>query len=406
MTVPRGLPPPPELDWSANDAFAHSVLVLLESLDEAAVERLEQNLCVIHTLKRTFVLLRYVPQLREKLAQVVSALVSDKRPGPILELALIGGPKAASGLIERSRPQRPSLRIFHLTEPEQGTLGEPYSLLGHGPSPLGSALSQAKQKTGTEIDTMRARSLAEAGRARFVERAREEHAFAQLLGARKPIATYAIMGLIGMTFLLQLLPTSANTTEKLIEMGALSRPHVLEGEWWRLASATLLHGGLMHVAFNTYVLYALGSLVERLIGPARFLILYVLSGVAASMGSLMLGAGLSVGASGAIWGLLGAEAALAFGPNQLLPTTIRQNAKRATVVNLVLNTVVSFLPRVDWAAHFVGGAAGALLVVSGLLLPAPDKPGAFSASVWNAAALLLSVAFFGAGAYGVLRGAL
>jgi rhomboid protease GluP len=177
----------------------------------------------------------------------------------------------------------------------------------------------------------------------------------------------------------------------------------MEGEWWRLASATLLHGGLMHVAFNGYVLFSLGNFVERLLGPSRFLLLYVVSGVAASCGSLLLNAGVSVGASGAIWGLLGAEAALAFAPNQLLPSSMRKDAQRATVVNLVLNTLVSFLPRVDWAAHFAGGAAGALVLLSGVVLSRTARSVPADSLGWRTLGGVLGAVFFATALYGVLQ---
>jgi hypothetical protein len=124
----------------------------------------------------------------------------------------------------------------------------------------------------------------------------------------------------------------------------------------------------MHFAVNTYVLLILGIFLERIIGPARFLVLYIVSALAGSAGSvLFLGDGFSVGASGAIWGLLGAHAVLAFHKNTLFPAAMVPGARKAALINLGINVMVSFMPHVDMSAHFFGGAAGALLLLSGLL---------------------------------------
>lgn len=377
--------------------------MLLARVEDAAIEHLDANLLVLHSDRRVFVLLRYLRQLEPKLAEIVRRLMEQQSPGRPIEIAVIGGDDRVHHLVERSKPRAASTRLFQLPTSEAGALLPPTSLLGHGRSLLFDVLKEARLRAGKPIDELQAQAAADASRATYAERVRQQRAFAELLNARKPRATYAVLGLIGATFLLQALAGSGSVDAALIDMGALAHDRVMAGEWWRLASATLLHGSLMHVAFNGYVLYALGSLMERLLGPSRFLVLYVVSGVAASCGSLLLNAGVSVGASGAIWGLLGASGALAFGPNQLLPSTIRKGVQRATVVNLGLNAMVSFLPRVDWAAHFVGGAAGALLLLSGMVLPRTARAVPADSAAWRATAAILSIVFFAAGGYGVLQ---
>ncbi|HKP17898.1 MAG TPA: rhomboid family intramembrane serine protease [Gaiellaceae bacterium] len=84
-------------------------------------------------------------------------------------------------------------------------------------------------------------------------------------------------------------------------------PAVEQGDWWRLLTATFLHAGIWHIAVNMYALWWLGSAVEGAIGSVRFLLLYFASGLAGSAGALVWSPNaLTVGASGAIFGMLGA----------------------------------------------------------------------------------------------------
>lgn len=402
MNAPSNTEESSPLDWSVHDAFAQAAHLLIAGAEHAAIEHLDANLLMLHTDRRAFVLLRYVRELEPQLTKIVAHLVAQPSPGHPLEIAVIGGDTRVAELVEGSKPTA-STRLFHLPITDIGVVEPPRTLLGHGGSQLLEVLEAARRANGRPIDSRQADAAVRTARSTFVEHARQQRDFAELLNARKPIATYAILALIGVTFVLQLLAGSGSVDAALIEMGALDHDRVMAGEWWRLASATLLHGSLMHVAFNAYVLFALGDLVERLLGPSRFLLLYVVSGFAASCGSLLLNAGVSVGASGAIWGLLGAEAAIAFAPNQLLPSSIRKGAQRATVVNLALNTLASFLPRVDWAAHFAGGAAGALVLLSGLVLPRTARSVPTDGVGWRTLAAVVGALFFAAALHGVLQ---
>ena len=87
-----------------------------------------------------------------------------------------------------------------------------------------------------------------------------------------------------------------------------SPPAIAAGEWWRLVTPMLVHAGAFHILMNGYVLFALGPAVEQRFGPARFVVIYVLAGLAGSTASFAFGPcrTLGVGASGAILGLIGA----------------------------------------------------------------------------------------------------
>jgi membrane associated rhomboid family serine protease len=190
-----------------------------------------------------------------------------------------------------------------------------------------------------------------------------------------PLATYALLGLLAAFFALEHLLGGSEDGRVLIRLGALVPELVRAGQWWRLVSCTVLHAGFMHFAFNAYVLLALGSSLERILGTRRFLVLYWTSALAGSAASAALGGyRLSVGASGALWGLLAAEAALALRPRGLLPEPLVPVARRTAAVNLGINVLNSFRPQIDWAAHFGGGVVGALLLLSGAITRGRVRP--------------------------------
>ena len=94
--------------------------------------------------------------------------------------------------------------------------------------------------------------------------------------------------------------------ETIIEAGALVRERVLAGEWWRLMSAMFLHGGIDHIFGNIVVLYIVGLACEHAFGLARTAVVYFASGIAGGLLSMTMGPGPSVGASGAIFGVIAA----------------------------------------------------------------------------------------------------
>jgi rhomboid protease GluP len=130
---------------------------------------------------------------------------------------------------------------------------------------------------------------------------------------------------------------------------------VAEGEWWRLITAGFLHAGLMHLLFNCLALYTLGTPFEALYGRTRYAILLLISLVAGSYASITFNAEnqVSVGASGAIFGLFGA----------LLVVGRRLGADtRSTLTLLAINTAIAIaIPNIDWRAH-LGGLAGGVVI--------------------------------------------
>jgi rhomboid protease GluP len=120
-----------------------------------------------------------------------------------------------------------------------------------------------------------------------------------------PLVSILLIAACSIIFVCELIQGSLGDLQKLIAAGALDPPHVAAGEIWRLVSATFLHGGPGHLIGNALMLYVLGMACEHGFGRPQFVVLYVLSGVTGSLLSLTAGH-VSVGASGAIFGLAGA----------------------------------------------------------------------------------------------------
>lgn len=149
--------------------------------------------------------------------------------------------------------------------------------------------------------------------------------------------------------------------ESIIAAGALSRTLVLNGEPWRLVTPMFLHGSPDHLIGNMIALYVLGLACEHAVGSARMLGVYLSSGIAAALLSMAMSPGPSVGASGAIFGLMGAVIAVLNRHQQRF--YLRDKRIAAVLAAWAIYTIVTGLmsPFVDNAAHAGGFLGGALL---------------------------------------------
>ena len=146
----------------------------------------------------------------------------------------------------------------------------------------------------------------------------------------------------------------------LYRLGMTGRFPVLNGRWWTPITAIYLHGGLLHIMFNMLAVYQVGPLVQRLFGSYRFFLLYTLSGVFGALVSTLMGTALTVGASGAIFGLMGALIYYGYRVRQLprfLPIL------RWAAINFVLGMIT---PQVDNWGH-AGGFVGGVLIAMALM---------------------------------------
>lgn len=142
-------------------------------------------------------------------------------------------------------------------------------------------------------------------------------------------------------------------------LGAKLNDRVIAGEWWRLYSAIFLHGGILHLGLNLFALNFLGRIFETIYGGPRFLFIYFLSGLGASIASLTLSTSPSVGASGAIFGVLGGMAVFGWRNRVHLIGPLRKVFLINPFMWILLNVGAGLMiPRIDNAAHLGGLACG------------------------------------------------
>lgn len=147
----------------------------------------------------------------------------------------------------------------------------------------------------------------------------------------------------------------------LFQAGGAFAPAIAGGQWWRLVTAIFLHAGLIHLGMNALVLWIFGNALEREIGRLPMLAVFLATGIFASAASYLFSpiGGVGVGASGAIFGVVGAFVTY----NYLRRHNPLAGAQlRSAVTLLVLNLVIGFsVPAIDWRAHLGGLIAGLVL---------------------------------------------
>lgn len=151
-------------------------------------------------------------------------------------------------------------------------------------------------------------------------------------------------------------------SEDLLKFGANFRPLVIEGQYWRLLTNTFLHGGIMHLFVNMYSLILVGLFLEPILGKTRFLLVYLISGILASCASIYwYDATVSVGASGAIFGLYGAFLVLIIA--KVIPKEIGNVFFSSIIIFIGYNLLIGFTASsgIDNAAHIGGLLSGMLL---------------------------------------------
>jgi rhomboid protease GluP len=159
------------------------------------------------------------------------------------------------------------------------------------------------------------------------------------------------------------------TIYNLLKFGGQWGPLVANGEWYRIVTAMFVHAGWLHLVFNMYALYYLGMLVENIYGSSKFLVVYFFSGVVGNLLSQLFYFSVpSVGASGAIFGLVGLLLAATYFRRDF-PSTLRRSLIVSLLPMVIFNIAYGFIPGTDInnAAHLGGFATGLLL---GYFIPA------------------------------------
>ena len=180
---------------------------------------------------------------------------------------------------------------------------------------------------------------------------------------RVPPVTIATLALLALIFVAEIRMGALASKKAIIAMGALARERVVAGEYWRLLTAPWLHGGTEHLVGNGIALYILGMVCEAAFGRAQLVVLYVLSGLGGSLVSMLVSAGPSVGASGAIFGLQGAAIVLLRRERDRL--LVRDRRVGFVLLIWAIYTIAGGLtdPFIDNGAHIGGALGGALIAL-------------------------------------------
>jgi len=224
------------------------------------------------------------------------------------------------------------------------------------------------------------------------EQAAEQGLFGYRLHAATPKVwvTHAIIAINVIVFLAMLADGAGlmtSNSEVHLRWGANFGPLTKEGEWWRLSACTFLHFGILHIAMNLWALWSAGALVERLYGNGSFVAIYLFAGLTGSFASLMWNADrvVSVGASGAIFGVFGALGAYVLRQPGSVPRGVLKSLTGSTLAFIAYSVAIgAMVSAIDNAAHaggFAGGFALAWLLARPLEPREPISAGRAAAGV-------------------------
>ncbi|WP_097027879.1 rhomboid family intramembrane serine protease [Clostridium peptidivorans] len=181
----------------------------------------------------------------------------------------------------------------------------------------------------------------------------------------KPIITYILIGLNVIMYLITAFLSGNiidSNTGVLVFLGAKVNTLIDKGQYYRLITAAFLHGGLIHIGFNMYALNALGPLVERVFGKVKYLIIYFVAAITSSYLSYIFSTSISVGASGAIFGLLGASLVFAVKSEDKVGRTFINNIMSVIVVNLIIGFSMANVDNFGHIGGLIGGFVMSLIL--------------------------------------------
>jgi rhomboid protease GluP len=213
------------------------------------------------------------------------------------------------------------------------------------------------------------------------QQAKAERHFLNALFSRATPVTYTILIFNFAIYILMALVSGENFLETfvfmsdpltLIAFGAKTNELLANGEWFRFITPIFIHGGLLHLASNSYAIWVIGPVAEKLYGSARFLLIYLLAGIGGVIGSYIGGMGRpawipGVGASGAIFGLFGLLFVFGYRYRDELPANFRRAVTTGMLPVILINLFIGYyIPAIDNAAHIGGLITGGIL---GFVIP-------------------------------------
>lgn len=183
---------------------------------------------------------------------------------------------------------------------------------------------------------------------------------------KTPIITNIIILTCILYFVLMLFNTKGNlSAANLLKYGANYQAYIQAGEWYRLFSCIFIHASILHLLLNMYALKIIGSQIESFLGKIRFIIVFIISGLIGSLFSAILTKSVSVGASGAIFGILGSLLYFSYHYRLLLGSSLKYEILPVVIFNLGIGL---FIPGVDIWAH-IGGLVGGIFATMAVGVP-------------------------------------
>ena len=186
--------------------------------------------------------------------------------------------------------------------------------------------------------------------------AKENRKYEEVFKPKKIVVTYALMAICTLIYILQIFFPS------LTALGAVNGTLVRNGQIYRLITSMFMHGSIWHLLCNMYSLYVIGCATENYFGKKKFLLIYLVSGIIGSMFSCIFNTGWSLGASGAIFGLMGALCYFGYYYRLYMGKALYSEIIPVIVLNLALSIIVS---NIDFYAH-IGGLIGGVFITMGL----------------------------------------
>lgn len=173
----------------------------------------------------------------------------------------------------------------------------------------------------------------------------------------KTYMTFIMIGLCVIMFIIETLLGGSENSDVLVTLGAKVNYYIYQGQYWRLIAPLFLHIGLLHLVFNMYALFNIGPFIERIYGPVKFTVLYLLSGIMGCVFSFALGNlfGLSAGASGAIFGLMGSTLYFRKEYKEIFKKLIGSSIFFIIIINLIIGITTTGIDNLGHIGGLIGG---------------------------------------------------
>ena len=188
---------------------------------------------------------------------------------------------------------------------------------------------------------------------------------AENLAKRRAVAVMVIIAINVAVWVAMEATGGSSNLDNLIRFGAKYNDLIRQGQYWRLLTSCFLHIGFAHLFFNTLALWTFGGDLEKVYGPAKFVAIYLLSGIGGAAASYQFSTQTSAGASGAIFGLIGLSLVFGIRHRAIIPPRYKSRFGTGVIPLILYNMMIGFRPgsHIDNSAHLGGLACGVILAL-------------------------------------------